>query len=191
MLTLELFRPQQRVEQIDQHDQRHYESDDIFDFHDYLLQTIAAADIRACNYKKHHGDEDKYNVKHLIAPKSRVLPETFRNSSASRSDCEIISFSKEGKLPAGCNLQERSGRHLQIASSSEWRLLGNSKDCTQFRGFFQSAVGRLACAGWHVSCVFTKTAGFELTRSIRSVSLLSADVEIPSLNARLDAANHV
>ena len=36
------------------------------------LQTIAAADIQACDYKKHHSDDDKYNVSHSIAPENRL-----------------------------------------------------------------------------------------------------------------------
>ena len=32
-------------------------------------ETIAATDIQACDYKKNHRDENKYNVSHAIAPK--------------------------------------------------------------------------------------------------------------------------
>jgi hypothetical protein len=33
------------------------------------LQTIAATDIQACDHKKNHRHDDKYNVSHMIAPK--------------------------------------------------------------------------------------------------------------------------
>jgi hypothetical protein len=43
------------------------------------LQAIAATDIQACDYKKNHCDDNKYNVKHLIAPKiqlsAKILPQ--------------------------------------------------------------------------------------------------------------------
>jgi hypothetical protein len=53
-------------------------------------------------------------------------------------------------------LQETSGRHLQVASSSELRLSANSRTTRNFAALFQSAVSRLACAAWHVSCAFYK-----------------------------------
>jgi hypothetical protein len=37
------------------------------------LQAIAATDIQACDYKKNHRDDDKYNVSHTIAPENRLV----------------------------------------------------------------------------------------------------------------------
>jgi hypothetical protein len=31
-------------------------------------ETIAATDVQACDYKKHHCDENEYNVQHTISP---------------------------------------------------------------------------------------------------------------------------
>ena len=43
------------------------------------LQTIAATDIHAGDYKKNHSDDNKYNVSHLTAPNfalfGKILPQ--------------------------------------------------------------------------------------------------------------------
>ena len=135
MLTLELFRPQQRVEQIDQHDQRHYESDDIFDFHDYLLQTIAAADIRACNYKKHHGDEDKYNVKHLIAPKAEFCQRPSATLVPVVPIAKSLVFPRKANYPlaAICKKGVVDICKLQAAvSGGPWAIAGTARNFAAF-----------------------------------------------------------
>jgi hypothetical protein len=50
--TLKLFRPEQRVNQISRDKKRNDKSDDIFQSHFALLQTIAAADIKPGEIEK-------------------------------------------------------------------------------------------------------------------------------------------
>jgi hypothetical protein len=48
------------------------------------LQTIAATDIQACDYKKNHCDDNKDNVSHMIAPANKLVYQKFlrkRNAS--------------------------------------------------------------------------------------------------------------
>jgi hypothetical protein len=69
------------------------------------LKTIAATDIQACDYKKTHRDDNKYNVSHLIAPENRLV---CQNSVASAmpafKPCDDRVF-KPLSLGAGCSLQ--------------------------------------------------------------------------------------
>ena len=80
------------------------------------LQTVAAADIQACDYKKHHRNENKYNVSHLTAPKSRLH---WQGTSATLMPVVWIakSFVFRGRQTTRC---------LQFARN-EWSTFANCK----------------------------------------------------------------
>jgi uncharacterized protein (DUF2345 family) len=48
---------------------------------------------------------------------------------------------------AGCNLQETSGRHLQVASSSELRVSANSRTIRNFAALFSIGSQQIGMRG--------------------------------------------
>jgi hypothetical protein len=113
LAILKLLRPEERINQIAHDKERHDQSNKIFQSHDASpLKTIAATDIQACDYKKNHRDDDKYNVSHTIAPENRLACNDRIASTVPAVLLRNNYFSKE--LP-GCKLQEQSIEPLQVA----------------------------------------------------------------------------
>jgi hypothetical protein len=69
-LSLKSLRPEQRVDQVPHDETRHDESDDIFQSHIDLLQTIAAADVEPRDDKKHGRNDDESEINHLMNPQN-------------------------------------------------------------------------------------------------------------------------
>jgi hypothetical protein len=69
------------------------------------LQTIAATDIQACDYKKNHRDDNKYNVSHAIAPENKLLRQDLIASAMPAARVRNDLVFKSGLWRAGCNLQ--------------------------------------------------------------------------------------
>jgi hypothetical protein len=64
--ALKSFRPEQRVNQIGHNDKGHYQSNQVFDFHIALLQTIAGSNVQPGDHEKENRNDYKYEVGHLI-----------------------------------------------------------------------------------------------------------------------------
>jgi hypothetical protein len=79
------------------------------------LQTITTLDIEACDYKKHHRDDNKYNVSHMIAPENRLVCQAGNASAMPAARLRNDWLLKRGQWPAGCNLQEMKVTPLQFA----------------------------------------------------------------------------
>jgi hypothetical protein len=71
---LELFRPEERVNQVTHNDERHDQSNYVFQRHNVSppLYFVAPDHVEPRDYEKHHRNSDKYNVSHLIAPENRL-----------------------------------------------------------------------------------------------------------------------
>jgi hypothetical protein len=61
---LKLLREKKRINQVAQNEDRHDQPDNVFQSHNHLLKTIAAADAQPRDYEKKHRGHDKYNVSH-------------------------------------------------------------------------------------------------------------------------------
>ena len=66
---LEFLRPEKRVNQITHDKKRHDYSDQIFQSHMALLQTIATEHVQPRDHEEENRNDDKYDVSHVIAPK--------------------------------------------------------------------------------------------------------------------------
>jgi hypothetical protein len=109
LTTLKLLRPQKRVEQVTKDENRNDQSNEIFQAHDYPLQTITCPNVKRRNYKEDYGNENEHKITHLNAPCDRLSK---AQAWCQRYQLEMLVFLR-GLWPALCKLQ--NARDFRLA----------------------------------------------------------------------------
>jgi hypothetical protein len=113
---LKLLRPEKRVEQIDQDNNRHDKSEQIFHFHSDSLQTIAAAHVEPRDKEEENSDNDKDNVGHRIAPKFLSVSNETTQRTCHRLFVSRFAGSDKFRPAMICNLQDSKSYAIAICN---------------------------------------------------------------------------